>query len=78
MIKKDVNPVWNEDLTLSVSDPNLPIKLVISLYLLSVLSVLSYKHDRKSLFHCLASIATLYEFFLCVVAFKYTLIMRDF
>ncbi|XP_031736297.1 protein C2-DOMAIN ABA-RELATED 4 isoform X1 [Cucumis sativus] len=27
VIKKDVNPVWNEDLTLSVSDPNLPIKL---------------------------------------------------
>ncbi|XP_047332882.1 protein C2-DOMAIN ABA-RELATED 4-like [Impatiens glandulifera] len=27
--KKDVNPVWNEDLTLSVSDPKLPIKLTI-------------------------------------------------
>uniref|UniRef100_A0A1S3BX57 C2 domain-containing protein n=1 Tax=Cucumis melo TaxID=3656 RepID=A0A1S3BX57_CUCME len=29
VIKKDVNPVWNEDLTLSVSDPNLPIKLTV-------------------------------------------------
>ncbi|VFQ67173.1 unnamed protein product [Cuscuta campestris] len=28
VIEKDVNPVWNEDLTLSVSDPNIPIKLV--------------------------------------------------
>ncbi|KAI8542749.1 hypothetical protein RHMOL_Rhmol08G0163700 [Rhododendron molle] len=28
VIRKDVNPVWNEDLTLSISDPNLPIKLV--------------------------------------------------
>ncbi|CAH9112977.1 unnamed protein product [Cuscuta epithymum] len=29
VIEKDVNPVWNEDLTLSVSDPNLPIKLTV-------------------------------------------------
>ncbi|KAG2667635.1 hypothetical protein I3843_15G122300 [Carya illinoinensis] len=29
VIKKDVNPEWNEDLTLSVSDPNLPIKLTV-------------------------------------------------
>ncbi|KAM7479641.1 hypothetical protein LguiA_027854 [Lonicera macranthoides] len=28
VIRKDVNPEWNEDLTLSVSDPDLPIKLV--------------------------------------------------
>jgi Ca2+-dependent lipid-binding protein len=28
VIKKDVNPEWNEDLTLSVTDPNLPIMLV--------------------------------------------------
>ena len=28
VIKKDVNPEWNEDLTLSVTDPNLPVKLV--------------------------------------------------
>lgn len=28
VVKKDVNPVWDEDLTLSVSDPNLPVKLV--------------------------------------------------
>ena len=28
VIKKDVNPEWNEDQTLSVTDPNLPIMLV--------------------------------------------------
>ncbi|KAF2317482.1 hypothetical protein GH714_022687 [Hevea brasiliensis] len=29
VIKKDVNPEWNEDLTLSVTDPNLPVKLTV-------------------------------------------------
>jgi len=29
VIRKDVNPVWNEDLTLSVTDPNLPVKLTV-------------------------------------------------
>ena len=28
VIKHSVNPEWNDDLTLSVTDPNLPIKLV--------------------------------------------------
>ncbi|KAL0355157.1 UNVERIFIED_CONTAM: protein C2-DOMAIN ABA-RELATED 4 [Sesamum radiatum] len=28
VIRKDVNPEWNEDLTLSVSDPGRPISLV--------------------------------------------------
>lgn len=28
VIKKDINPEWNEDLTLSVSDPDIPVKLV--------------------------------------------------
>ncbi|XP_022738490.1 protein C2-DOMAIN ABA-RELATED 3-like isoform X1 [Durio zibethinus] len=27
VIKKDVNPEWNEDLTLSITDPSVPIKL---------------------------------------------------
>ncbi|VFQ69157.1 unnamed protein product [Cuscuta campestris] len=27
VVKKNVNPEWNEDLTLSISDPNLPVKL---------------------------------------------------
>ncbi|RAL46631.1 unnamed protein product [Cuscuta campestris] len=27
VVKNNVNPEWNEDLTLSVSDPNLPVKL---------------------------------------------------
>lgn len=30
VIKKDVNPEWNEDLTLSVTDPSIPVKLVIA------------------------------------------------
>ncbi|NP_001316022.1 C2-domain ABA-related family protein [Solanum lycopersicum] len=29
VIKKDVNPEWNEDLTLSVADPNLPVMLTV-------------------------------------------------
>ncbi|XP_052180836.1 protein C2-DOMAIN ABA-RELATED 4-like [Diospyros lotus] len=29
VIKKDVNPEWNEDLTLSISDPNVPINLTV-------------------------------------------------
>ncbi|XP_027123936.1 protein C2-DOMAIN ABA-RELATED 4-like [Coffea arabica] len=29
VINKDVNPEWNEDLTLSVSDPNIPVKLTV-------------------------------------------------
>ncbi|KAH7549405.1 hypothetical protein ACOSP7_025829 [Xanthoceras sorbifolium] len=29
VIKKDVNPEWNEDLTLSITDPNIPIKLTV-------------------------------------------------
>ncbi|KAL0450081.1 UNVERIFIED_CONTAM: protein C2-DOMAIN ABA-RELATED 5 [Sesamum latifolium] len=27
VVKKNVNPEWNEELTLTISDPNLPIKL---------------------------------------------------
>ncbi|KAL6545533.1 Protein C2-DOMAIN ABA-RELATED 4 [Orobanche gracilis] len=27
VIRKDINPEWNEDLTLSVSDPNQPVSL---------------------------------------------------
>ncbi|KAL9427776.1 hypothetical protein AB3S75_029874 [Citrus x aurantiifolia] len=29
VVKNNVNPEWNEDLTLSISDPNLPIKLTV-------------------------------------------------
>ncbi|KAE8662262.1 outer envelope protein 64 [Hibiscus syriacus] len=29
VIKKDVNPEWNEDLTLSVMDPSVPIKMTV-------------------------------------------------
>lgn len=28
VVKKNVNPEWNEDLTLCIADPNTPIKLV--------------------------------------------------
>lgn len=28
VIKRDVNPEWNEDLTLSVQDPDVPVKIV--------------------------------------------------
>ncbi|KAL2462999.1 Calcium-dependent lipid-binding (CaLB domain) family protein [Forsythia ovata] len=37
VIKKDINPEWNEDLTLSVADPNIPIKLTV------------YDHDTFSM-----------------------------
>ncbi|KAF8037828.1 hypothetical protein BT93_B0619 [Corymbia citriodora subsp. variegata] len=37
VIKKDVNPEWNEDLTLSVSDPTIPVKLTV------------YDHDTFSM-----------------------------
>ncbi|XP_010274726.1 PREDICTED: protein C2-DOMAIN ABA-RELATED 5-like [Nelumbo nucifera] len=29
VVKKNINPEWNEDLTLSVSDPKLPVKLTV-------------------------------------------------
>lgn len=35
VVKRNVNPEWNEDLTLSISDPNLPITLVRSFALFS-------------------------------------------
>ncbi|XP_051147768.1 protein C2-DOMAIN ABA-RELATED 4-like [Andrographis paniculata] len=37
VIKKNVNPEWNEDLTLSISDPNVPILLTV------------YDHDTFSM-----------------------------
>jgi Ca2+-dependent lipid-binding protein len=35
VVKKNVNPEWNEDLTLSVEDPSLPIKIVSVIVLLT-------------------------------------------
>ncbi|KAL4326033.1 hypothetical protein GQ457_11G031310 [Hibiscus cannabinus] len=29
MVKRDVNPEWNDDLTLSITNPNIPIKLTV-------------------------------------------------
>ncbi|KAK8521398.1 hypothetical protein V6N12_005305 [Hibiscus sabdariffa] len=40
VIKKDVNPEWNEDLTLSVTDPSVPIKMVPELPVPDAFSVL--------------------------------------
>lgn len=41
--KKDVNPEWNEELTLSVSDATVPIKLVSSnLFVLLLLLLQSF------------------------------------
>lgn len=37
VIKKDINPEWNEDLTLSVTDPNVSVKLTV------------YDHDTFSM-----------------------------
>ncbi|KAF5729459.1 hypothetical protein HS088_TW21G01625 [Tripterygium wilfordii] len=37
VVKKNINPEWNEDLTLSISDPNLPISIAV------------YDHDTFSL-----------------------------
>ncbi|KAF5742588.1 ADP-ribosylation factor GTPase-activating protein AGD11 [Tripterygium wilfordii] len=37
VVKHNINPVWNEDLTLSISDPNLPVNLTV------------YDHDTFSL-----------------------------
>jgi len=34
VVKHSVNPEWNDDLTLSVTDPNLPIKLVSNPYII--------------------------------------------
>ncbi|KAL0381459.1 UNVERIFIED_CONTAM: protein C2-DOMAIN ABA-RELATED 2 [Sesamum angustifolium] len=41
VVKKNVNPEWNEELTLSIADPSLPVKLVslIFLYALSGLNI---------------------------------------
>lgn len=41
VIKKDVNPEWNEDLTLSITDPNVPITLVRFLFNFILISSLS-------------------------------------
>lgn len=39
VIKKDVNPEWNEDLTLSITDPNVPITLVRFLFNLILINI---------------------------------------
>ena len=36
VVRKNLNPEWNEDLTLSILDPNLPIKLVSIFFLFGV------------------------------------------
>lgn len=48
VIKKDVNPEWNEDLTLSITDPSLPIKLVSLLITSSHINVVQKQKARRS------------------------------
>lgn len=48
VIRKDVNPEWNEDLTLSVSNPDIPVKLVCILVTETTRSEL----DREQHFYC--------------------------
>ncbi|KAF7123941.1 hypothetical protein RHSIM_Rhsim12G0138300 [Rhododendron simsii] len=49
VIRKDVNPEWNEDLTLSISDPNLPIKLIAFMSIFVSLNPKTvYDHDTFS------------------------------
>lgn len=36
VVKHSLNPEWNDDLTLSVTDPNLPIKLVSDPYIVTL------------------------------------------
>lgn len=35
VVQKNVNPEWNEDLTLSIDNPNLPVKIVSNFRLIS-------------------------------------------
>ena len=44
MVKKNVNPQWEEDLTFTVTDPNLPLNLV-------TLTITSSKPSRLTIFY---------------------------
>jgi Ca2+-dependent lipid-binding protein len=33
VVRRSINPVWNEELTLSITDPSVPIKLVSAIVL---------------------------------------------
>jgi Ca2+-dependent lipid-binding protein len=37
VVKKNINPEWNEDLTLSIADPIVPIKLVSVIFLVTLM-----------------------------------------
>lgn len=48
VVKKNVNPEWEEDLTLSIADPNTPIKLVSVLLIICVLQYLATSKESRS------------------------------
>jgi len=45
VIKKDVNPEWNQDLTLSITDPILPFKLVKKIAFMEMLRIIKKKKN---------------------------------
>lgn len=49
VIKKNINPEWNEELTLSVADPSIPIQLV-SNFPLDVLNSVELDNESESHF----------------------------
>lgn len=51
VIKKNINPEWNEELTLSVADPSIPIQLV-SNFPLDVLNYVELDNESESHFLC--------------------------
>lgn len=51
VIKKNINPEWNEELTLSVADPSIPIQLV-SNFPLDVLNSVELDNESDSHFLC--------------------------
>lgn len=69
VMKKNVNPDWNEDLTLSISDPNLPIKLVSS-WFVAVGWCGIHLFNRREYFPVMAIIVYMKrETYLCIETF---------
>lgn len=58
VIKKNINPEWNEELTLSVADPSIPIRLVSNLPL-DVLNSVELGNEIESHFLCKKNAASL-------------------
>jgi Ca2+-dependent lipid-binding protein len=47
VVKKNINPEWNEDLTLSIADPSVPIKLVSVIVLVTLEAYSSIKRTSR-------------------------------